>query len=440
MPKKSDIQSSRFQEKATAAQACEGAARPHSLRSGNCLSGASPSNTAPPNCTKLIEGTKVLRTGVDSLYLSYRGLLNTESEEVLLKLKMLAQSEDFEDKAKAVYELNDHHFEVKDKGKGRFPFVLVDNWYHLQVSRSSSQSLPMLYVQIASEILSHSGVRPSVTNLNSIAMRLGKLDGMATVSRVDLCVDFVTDQDLANLQRHSWVTRANLVSKHYEKNQFTGYTFGMGGRLSSRLYNKTLEIEKSGKDYFLPLWKEGGWDGESTVWRLEYQFKREVLNEIGIRTVQDLQDKKSALWSLASNGWLRLTILQVTDDTKSRWPNHPLWDVLTNAPWGGDRNEPLYRSRKTRPPSEQHLFINGIGAITSFMAIKDITDFDEGIAEFQRAAHDYHHRVRFPKTQKTLGIYAREKASEKGRRFNTNFDGEESGTSAEAYRKAKEGE
>ena len=69
--------------------------------------------------------------------------------------------------------------------------------------------------------------------------------------------------------------------------------------MSCRLYNKTLEIEKSGKEYFFPLWKEGGWDDESTVWRLEYQFKREVLNEIGIRTVQDLQDKKAALL------WLR---------------------------------------------------------------------------------------------------------------------------------------
>ena len=440
MSKRSDIQVGHNQEKATAAQACEGAQQPHSLSSGNCLSGASPSNTAPPNCTKLIEGTKVLRTGVDSLYLSYRGLLNPESEEMLLKLKMLAQSEDPEDKAKAVYELNDHHFEVKDKGKGRFPFVLVDNWYHLQVSRSSSQAMPMLYVQVASEILSRSGVRPSVINLTSVAMRLGKLDGLATVSRVDLCVDFVTNQDLTNLPRNSWVTRANLVSTHYEKNEFTGYTFGMGGRLSCRLYNKTLEIEKSGKDYFFPLWAEGGWDGESTVWRLEYQFKREILNEIGIRSVQDLQDKKGSLWSLANDGWLRLTLPLESDQTKSRWPNHPVWQILSNAPWGGDRDEPLYRSRKTRPPSEQHLFINGIGAITSFMALKGITGFDEGMAEFQRAAHDYHLRVRFPKTEKTLGIYAREKAAEKGRRFNTNFDGVESGTSAKAYRKAKEGE
>lgn len=439
MSKKSDIQAGTTQGKATTAQACEGAEQPHSLSSGTCPSGASPSNTAPPNCKPSTKETKILRTGIDSLYLSYRGLLDPKAEEALLALKMLAQSEEPTDKAKAVYELNDHHFEVKDKGKGHFPFVLADNWYHIQVSRASSQSLPMLYVQIASEILSRSGITSSVINVNSMAMILGKLDGLPTVSRVDLCVDFVTEYDLSDFPRNSWVTRANLVSTHFERNEFTGYTFGMGGRLSCRLYNKSLEIEKSGKDYFLPLWKEGGWDGDSTVWRLEYQFKRSILNELGICTVQDLQDKQASLWSLANDGWLRLTLPQEADETRSRWPNHPVWDVLSNAQWGEDRDEPIYRSRKTRPPSEQHLFINGIGGITSLMAIKGITDFDQGMAEFQRAAHSYHHRVLFPKTAKSLRVYAREKAAEKARRFNTHFDGDKSGFSAEVYRKAKEG-
>ena len=112
MLKNSDIQASHSQEKATAAQACEGAARPHSLSSGNCLSGASPSNTAPPNCTGSIEGTKILRTGVDSLYLSYRGKLDQEWEESLLQLKMLAQNEDPLNQAKSICDITDHQFEV----------------------------------------------------------------------------------------------------------------------------------------------------------------------------------------------------------------------------------------------------------------------------------------------------------------------------------------
>jgi hypothetical protein len=111
-------------------------------------SGASPSNTAPHNSnTALPDGFKLLRLAVDSLYLSFPGELNDASFSALQKLKTNAQSENLEQLASAQYPIGSHIFEVKDRGAGLFPIVLVDNAYRIQLSRPGKK-LPMAYVQV----------------------------------------------------------------------------------------------------------------------------------------------------------------------------------------------------------------------------------------------------------------------------------------------------
>lgn len=392
-------------------------ATPRQRRRVDAGKGAPPSNTAPSNHIKGETEPQTLQTGVDSLYLSYSGELNSEVELTLESLKRMAQSEDPQDRAGAVYPLCDHRFEVKDKGKGRYPFVLQDGLFHLQIARAAATSLPMLYVQISSEALTRTGAKYTETALNNIASVLGRILRPATVSRADLCVDFVTNCDLSAFPRKAWINRAMKRSAYEDRGRFSGLTFGMGGALSARLYDKTLEILRSKKTYLYPIWEESGWDGESPVWRLEYQFGRQSLHEFGIRSVRDLLDRRADLWAYAMK-WLRLVIPSSTDKSKDRWPNHPLWDVLTDAPWGVERGEPLTRSRKTRPPTDKFLFINGIGPITSYMALEGIADFDEGLERYRHAVHVYH-REESRRTGKTLATYAREKAAEKARAFNT---------------------
>lgn len=239
-----------------------------------------------------------------------------------------------------------------------------------------------------------------------------------TISRVDPCTDFLTACDLDNISRDAWLNRAVKRSKHENRDRFSGLTFGMGSVLSARLYDKTLEIlVKSGKTYLYDIWRETGWDDKQTVWRLEFQFKRNVLRELGINTVGDLLDHRADLWHYATN-WLRLVIPSAKDKTKARWPNHPLWDVLVNAPWGVERGEPLTRIRKTRLPSDRSMFVNGMGGITSFMASRGITDIDEGIRQYAIELHAYH-LEESRRTGKTLPTYAREKVQIKARKFNT---------------------
>lgn len=382
--------------------------------------GAPPSNTAPSNRIKGSHNSRVLRTGVDSLYLSYAGELKPEVEELLENLKQCAQSNDPLERAEAIYCLADHRFEVKGNGARHYPFVLQDGVFHLQLSRAAASSMPMIYAQIGSEALTRTGVEYTEIALHNLASVVGSKLKPATVSRVDLCVDFVTDCDLSTIPRSAWVNRAVKHSTYEDRGRFSGLTFGMGGALSARLYDKTLEILRSNKTYLYEIWRGAGWNGESPVWRLEYQFGRQSLHDFGISAVGDLLTRRADLWAYAMH-WLRLVVPSTTDKSKDRWPNHPLWDLLTGAAWGVERGEPLTRSRKTRPPSDKYLFVNGTGAITSFMAREGIADFDEGLERYRCAVHAYH-LEESRRSGKTLTTYAREKAIEKARRFNTVLD------------------
>lgn len=132
---------------------------------------------------------------------------------------------------------------------------------------------------------------------------------------------------------------------------FTG--LGGGIIIACRLYNKLLEIVESGRDDLLPLWQAGGWNVDEPIWRVEFQFRREVLGQHGLVSLDNVMANLNGLWSYAATEWLRLTIPNPDDQTRSRWPVHPLWGYLSSIDWetsGG----PLARSfTATRLPADK---------------------------------------------------------------------------------------
>jgi len=380
--------------------------------------GAQSGNTAPSNCTELEESTKILRSGIDSLYVSYKGTISEETESTLESLKQLARSEDPELIAEAFFHLKDHCFEVKGWGSKKYAYVLQDNWYHLKVASSNAKKLPMIHAQIGSEILTRSGFQPSVYALNLVASSIGETKGGSSVGRVDLCVDFITDYDIQQFSRHAWVSRSNKFQEYHVGQYLTGMAFGQGSALSARLYNKLIESRLSKKDYLYPLWKKAGWNDDQAVWRLEFQIKSSILRQFDIVTISDLKEKLPGLWEYCTREWLKLTIPSATDQTQSRWPIHPMWQALSQADWGYRLTEPLYRSRKDRAPSDDYLFVNGLSAITSLMAREGIASFDVAIQIFKDCAQAYH-LERSKKGKPSLEAYAMDKAREKAVKFNT---------------------
>lgn len=373
---------------------------------------APPSNTASSNCNSGY--FKPLRWGVDSLYLSYPGELSSEMDKELRKLKEIAQSPEPYQRINAQLSLDGHIFEVKDKGAPLFPYILEDNAFRIQVSRSAGK-VPLAYVKLSSEYLSH--VLPNVAEeaLRRVILRLGELPEEANVSRIDLFVDFVSSVDMESWDRHAWVTRAKRIDAHAD-GDFSGWSIGLGGIISGRLYNKTLEIEKSKKTYLFDLWRAAGWDGESAVWRLEFELKREVLTQHGLSKLGEVLGNLNGLWSYCTTDWLRLTLPQEDDQTRSRWPIHPLWGYLSSIDWETPGGELTKRFSNARLPSDDKLFSMGLSMVIGYMAREGIRDLFDGLRTFEAAMYSYHesksHYMGLP-----FDDYIAEKVSVKAREF-----------------------
>ncbi len=393
--------------------------------------GAPPTNRAPDNCN---DGYfKALRWGVDSLYLSYPGELSKEADERLKALKQLAQSNDPAELAKAQLPLGKHVFEVKEKGASLFPYLIEDGAFRIQLSRPGHKA-PMAYVKVSAAYLAHVGPVEAEKHLYELLSQLGELKESANVSRIDLFVDFQSSVDMESWGRHAWVTRASAINAYAVSGQFSGWSVGLGGIISARLYNKLLEIVVSGKDWILPLWQKAGWEG-GVVWRLEFELKREVLTQKGLSKLHQVLNHLNALWSYATTEWLRLTLPNDDDKTRSRWPSHPLWELLASVDWEGKGGALAKRFSPNRSPKDDKLFQIAYSAILSYMAKHgfDAKELYEGTEDFLANAYAYHEAKAHDLGQ-PFDRFIAERLALKHRQYNTAINDPEQ----EAKRKAKE--
>lgn len=399
------------------------------------------SNTVSNNCNS--KYFKAVRWGIDSLYLSYPGELFHEADAKLKELKKIAQSPEDHEKVLAQYPIEGHIFEVKDKGSRFFPYTLVDNAFHIQLSRS--KAMPLAYVQVSSEYLTHVGPADAEKALRQIVEQFGTINEPANVSRIDLFVDFVSSEDMESWDRHAWVTRGSSINQYSVEGEFSGWVIGPGGVISCRLYDKTLEIEKQSKKFYLhKLWKMAGWNGSDKVWRLEFEIKREVLTQKGLPKLNHVLANLNGLWSYATTEWLRLTLPNPDDQTRSRWPIHPLWGYLSSVDWETNGGPLSSRFTAARLPGDDKLFSMGLSTIISYMAREGITDLYAGYEAFIAALYDYHagksHFLGLP-----FDDYIAEKVAIKGRLFNSILNSQddteaEQEKQAEQYRKQSDGE
>jgi hypothetical protein len=308
----------------------------------NCAGGTVPSNTVPPNT--------ILNYGIDSLYLSYRGSLTGQASEMLRRAKEYACDE--ATKPKAQVHLHGEIFKVHDKGKGKFKYVISNDNYFIQLSdRKSTSKMPFAMVQISSECLAKHSPHAAVEKLKKILVKAGVIISGPNVSRVDLYADIVTPFDFASVSELDFVTRAVRFSRYTENQQFSGFTFGMGGELAFRLYDKTLEIKFSHKTYFHDIWSQGGWNGQDTVWRLEFEIKREAAKGLAGGTFEGVQKYHGYMWRYLTHNWLRLVLPDADEPRRERLETSPIWQFIQNIPGEGEIGK---RLANPNPSIEKH--------------------------------------------------------------------------------------
>jgi len=132
---------------------------------------------------------------------------------------------------------------------------------------------------------------------------------------------------------------------------FTGHAFAMGADVSARLYDKTIEARKRRTTWILNWLKDGGWDGETSVHRLEFQLRGRALRQfvseqtsLRSRDLGPVLDATDGIWGALTGresegrkrGWITLRTPGASPQP-TRWPVHPGWEEIQNARWFAKR-------------------------------------------------------------------------------------------------------
>ncbi len=84
---------------------------------------------------------------------------------------------------------------------------------------------------------------------------------------------------------------------------YTGIRVGKGSPLMARIYNKSLEIKSSNKDWFVPLWQSEGLNPEKVV-NIEYEIKRPWFDSRDINAVEEFFAKVGDIWQFLTRSYM----------------------------------------------------------------------------------------------------------------------------------------
>jgi hypothetical protein len=280
---------------------------------------------------------RVLVSGIDTLHLFTTTVIRRKHIDVLEAAKAAAVQTPRHGRL-PTETIAGHTLTVERHGARTAPLLLDSEHIAVRVNPYAAQNLPSVGVELRALYLWQKGALEAARQAQAVADALTQAsfpgEEALRVSRIDLAVDFqgwiprVEDED-------RFVTRAADRAMHKQRRAFTGFMFGRGD-LAARLYDKTLEIQHSGKPWFRQVWaRSPAYDPSVPVWRLEFQVKREALRAmrargdgdapVAIDTWPDALAHARGLWRLLSSRWLALRLPR-TGKTRQRVA--PEWQTL----------------------------------------------------------------------------------------------------------------
>jgi hypothetical protein len=300
------------------------------------------------------------------------------------------------------------HMAPNGAGQGQWPWMLKTKDITLYVSGGHWNGIAS--VRFSSQYLwSCRCLLDALKEVQTFLDAFFKGEIYVQVSSVDLCVDVAGWADVERLDRsRNFVARSRKRGVHEESEwrgdlksreyalglHRTGFDFSRDKKASSalscRIYDKSREIEKSGKDWFADLWRAHGWsEDDGPVWRVEFSFKREALHELqqenadqevvfwGVEDAYELPLRLAVLWAYAAgqvnggpdglpDGWLRC-VLSNGDTNRSRWPTHPVWQLIQGA-FLDPMEVPPQFGKIVRKRWEDHNIAKGIEAVIGYLS------------------------------------------------------------------------
>ena len=313
----------------------------------------------------------VLASGVDSLVISMNVSWKDTSIFAMLdeiKNKAIERGDDYPGEINHIKPDKAWPFNVKPYGTKGYSWILTGCDFAFTIANSQEPgSRPNAMATIRSETLWRLGPEEAT----NIALGLITANGghriEAKLSRVDLCADFIMPEKLwsQSLMARA-VTRATDFSPYYRHMRLTGIRIGKG-TISARLYDKPLEIkQQSGKKWMFDIWGIEEPPEGTKIIRIEFQLRREVLKELGLKGVADLLPKIDGAWAYCTKKWLKFQDrpdLHHTQQSTLKW-----YQEIQNGFKGVQGAEPLIREKavsmdKTRLMQQANGLIKSIHAI-----------------------------------------------------------------------------
>lgn len=290
----------------------------------------------------------ILASGVDSLVISMNidwkdGSFFTVLDEFKEKAKQC--SLDYQGIIKHFNDKEVFPFTIKPHGTKGFSWIIIGTDFTYKIANSTTpSSRPNGVIEFRSEALWRLGT----ANVLKIALSIIEANGghiiETKLSRVDLCLDFI-------MPEYHWtqsltdyaVTRAIDLGTYKKNNKLTGIRIGKGV-ISARLYDKPLEIQQQSKKVWMfDIWGIQEVPQGKKIIRIEFQMRREVLKELGIKTAEDLFQKIDQAWAYCTKQWLKFQDrpgLHHTQRTTFKW-----YEEIQNGFRGAQDAEPLVREK-----------------------------------------------------------------------------------------------
>ncbi len=316
---------------------------------------------------------KVLASNIDTLVLSlYIKWKNQYFFSSLDEAKSIAQI------GKSDYSLpfvidekvfEEYAFDVKPHGSQGYEWILNNSEYSLLVGNwIFPQSRPSIMITIRSETLWYKGPRQAVHFITSFLKKFGAEIDDIKVSRIDPCVDLLIPENKWNEDILKYkVTRATADKTFRSHKNLDGIMIGKG-MISARLYDKPQEIkQQSNKTWFYDIWGFNEVPKNFKIIRIEFQLRREIIKQLGIKHVHNLFDLIQEIWAYCTKEWLKF---QNNPEKQSHqrkildW-----WRIVQNGFNNIPAGSPLVR-RNAIKADQNKICLQTIGFLSSFAALE----------------------------------------------------------------------
>ena len=320
------------------------------------------------------EPGRVLSCNVDSLVLSVQVDWKSKKLHELLKHAKAQAKEKHADEPIVVkgFTGEDWSCNVAPHGASGYEWIMSSREMTWKVgSWVEMMARPSMMVEFRSEWLWSTGLEKAIERVHRLLTYWNAEVVSMTPSRLDLCADvLLRDDDF----RQSAI--ADGIVCQARKRDFiydgrTMETVWVGrGAVSCRLYDKVREIRQvSAKWWMFNFWgfKPEQLTDDYRVVRVEFQFRRESLSELGLNDCIDLIDQRANVWAYCTRKWFRL----VDDNRKHtvRQKLLPWWGVVQQE-WKATEADPAVRAKAVKA-KESQILAQLFGQWISLLALDD---------------------------------------------------------------------